>query len=191
MRSKKLLISLALVFLMGVAGGLAYYYWVNSPRYALQQMALALKTRNMDNFFKYLDLKAIFSDFLRAASAETNQSKERDADEWNRLARQMGQKFAHYFLPKLFGALESPIRGLIEQYLSELDNKHILGIAAAATVAQIDRQGDEAQVTVIDPKNQEPFRFQMHRRPQDGCWQIIAVNYQDVKKFYQREFEKR
>ncbi len=188
MRSKALLISLAIVLMVGVVGGLAYHYWVNSPRYALQQMALALKTKNLDNFFKYLDLKAIFNDFLESASAETDRPGEPEADEWNRLARHVGRKFARQLLPKLFDAFESQIRGVMEQYLKNLDNGQILGIAAAATVAQINRQGDEAQVTLTDPKSKEPFRFQMQRR-QDGRWRIVSVNYQDLKKFYQREFE--
>ena len=51
-----------------LAGG-AYWRWTNSPRYALQQ-ALALKTKNMPEVFKYLDLKAILNNLIEASGQE-------------------------------------------------------------------------------------------------------------------------
>jgi hypothetical protein len=191
MRSRKsLIISLIILISAGVMGGLAYRYWVASPRYALQQMAVSLETKNMEKFFKYLDLKAIFNDFLEAASNEKTPQAKADDNDWDRLTKSMGRKFARQFLPKLFAAFESQIRETIEHYLLNLDQKQVLGVAAAATVAQIEQQGDEARVTLTDPKTKNPLRFQMHRRSQDGLWQIVAVDYQDLKKFYQRELER-
>jgi hypothetical protein len=76
----------------------------------------------------------------------------------------------------------------LERYLLRLDNTQILAIAAAATVAQIHRQGDEAGVTLTDPKTKDTMRFQMRRRPNHGAWQIVSVNYDDLKRFCKREF---
>ena len=53
----------------------------------------------------------------------------------------------------------------MEKYLQNLDNTQILAIAAAATMAQIEMQGEEAKVTLIDPKSKKPFHFQMRRQP--------------------------
>ena len=68
----------------------------------------------------------------------------------------------------------------------------VLGVtardAAAATVAQIDTQGDEALVTLTDPKTRDTFQFQMRRQPNQGTWQIVSVNYEDLKRFSKREF---
>jgi hypothetical protein len=191
MRSRKtLIISLAVFICAGVVGGLAYRYWLNSPRYALQQMALSLETKNMDKFFNYLDLQAIFNEFLEAASNEKNPQEKKATNDWDQLTRSVGRKFARQFLPKLFTAFEAQIRGTMEHYLLNLDQKQILGVAAAATVAKIEQQGDDARVTLTEPKSKEPLRFQMHRRAQGGHWQIVAVDYQDLKKFYRRELER-
>ena len=65
----------------------------------------------------------------------------------------------------------------MERYLLHLNNTQILAIAAAATVAQIDTQGDEAAVTLTDPKTKDTFRFHMRRQPNHGTWQIVSVNY--------------
>ena len=60
MQRKTWMIVVAIVVLGGAVAGGLYWRWTNSPRYALQQEALALQARDMDKFFNYLDLKAIF-----------------------------------------------------------------------------------------------------------------------------------
>jgi hypothetical protein len=189
MRRKTWIIALAIVVLGGALAGSLYWRWANSPRYALQQAALALQAKNMDRFFNYLELKEILNNFIEASCKDQENPEDQNADDWTRLSRQMGRKFAHLFLPKLFDAFETQIRGALEHYLRNLDNSKILGIVAAATVAQIDTQGDEARVTLTDPKTKETLRFQMRRQPGHGLWQIVSVNYDDLKRFSKGEFK--
>ncbi len=192
MRRRTWLILLTIVVLGGALAGGLYWHWANSPRYALQRMALALKTKDMPQFQKYLDLKAIFNNFIDCAGQDLDEpkaKKDQKEDDWSRLHRQLGNKFARMFLPKLFASFEKDIRGMMEKYLLNLDNTQILAIAAAATTAQIEVQGEEAGVTLVDPKSHEPFHFQMRRQPETGTWQIVSVNYQDLKKFSKREFQ--
>jgi hypothetical protein len=189
MRRKTLIIILAAVILgVGAAGGL-YVRWLYSPRYSLHQMVLALKARNMGNLINYLDLKEIFNNFLEDSSRDLaspdKENKEGD-DELSRLGRSLGRKFARFLLPQLFKTFEKDIQAAIEKYMASLDNKQLLTLAAAMTVAMIEVSGDEAQVSIRDPKTKEDFRFQM-RRQEDEVWRIVAVNYQDLKKFLKRE----
>jgi sRNA-binding carbon storage regulator CsrA len=88
----------------------------------------------------------------------------------------------------LFDTFETQIRGAMEKYLLNLDNSQIMAIAAAVTVAQIDTRGDEARVTLTNPKTGELMRLQMRRQVERDRWQIVSVNYQDLKRFLQREF---
>jgi hypothetical protein len=187
MRRKTWIIALVIVVLSVALGGGLYWHWSNSPRYALQQAALALKTRNMDNFFNYLDLKEIINNFSEAAAQDANKPDDQKADDWERLRRQMGHKFTRLFLPKLVETFQPQIRKVLERYLLNLNNTQLLGVAAAVTVAEIDRQGYEARVTLTDPKTQEKLRFQMRRQPDHGPWQIVSVNYDDLKRLYKRE----
>jgi hypothetical protein len=189
MRRRNLVILLiAVVVFTALAGGL-YWRWVNSPRYALQKMALALKTRDMPQFFNYLDIKAIFNDFVESAGRDLDEPKGGKEDEWNRMSRKMGGKFARMFLPKLFESFEKEIKVMMENYLRNLDNRQILAIAAAATTAKIEAQGEEAaQVTLVNPKNQEALHFQMQRHPETKTWRIVSVDYRDLKKFSKRGF---
>ena len=188
MRRKTWIIAVAIVVLGGALAGGLYWRWANSPRYALQQAALALQTRDMPKFFNYLDLKEILNQFIAASSKDPETPEDQPGDDWNRFSRQMGRKFAHLFLPKIFEAFETQIRGVIERYLLNLNNSQILASAAAATVAQIDTRGDEAGVTLTDPKTKDIFRFQMRRQPNHGDWRIVSVNYDDLKRFSKREF---
>ncbi len=192
MRRRITLIVLLTALLGGALAGGLYWRWAASPRYALQRMALALKTKNMEQLFKYVDLKEIFNNFLDSASHDLDAPtapKNKKEDDWSRLSRQMGSKFARMFLPKLFDSFEKDIRAVIEKYLVNLNNTQILAIAAAATAAQIEVQGEVARVTLVDPKSHEPFHFQMQRQAESKTWQIVSVNYQDLKKFYQREVQ--
>ncbi len=189
MRRRTLLMVVIVMVLGGALGGVLYRHWVASPRYALQRMALALKTKNMPQLFKYVDLKDIMVNLADAAGKDLDKpkdQKESKEDDWSRLCRQMNNKFTRLFLPKLLESFEKDIRAVTEKYLLNLDNTQILAIAGAATTAQIEVQGDEAQVTLGDPKSREPFRFQMRRQAETGTWQIVSVNYQDVKKFSKR-----
>ena len=188
MSRKTWIIAVAIVVLGGALAGGLYWRWANSPRYALQQAALALQARDMDKFFNYLNIKEILNNFVEASSKDVGNPDDPKADEWTRNSRQLGRKFAHLFLPKLFDAFQTQIRGVMERYLLNLDNSKIVVIAAAATVAQIDQQGDEAEVTLTDPKTKDTFHFQMRRQPNQGIWQIVSVNYADLKRFSQREF---
>ena len=47
MRRRTLIIVLIAVVVGAALAGGAYWRWTDSPRYALQRLALALKTRNM------------------------------------------------------------------------------------------------------------------------------------------------
>lgn len=188
MRRRKLVLIVTVVVLVAALAGGLYWQWTNSPRYALQQMALALKTGDMKKFFSYLDLKSIFNNLIESSDQDLAKPKGEKEDEWSNLSQQMGRKFARFLLPKLFESFEKDIKASMERHLAALDNAKILAIAAAATTAKIEVQGDEAEVTLVDPKTKQPFRFQMHRQPQTGIWQIVEVNYQDLKKFAKREF---
>ena len=70
MRRKTWIIAVAIVVLGGALAGGLYWRWANSPRYALQQAALALQARDMDKFFKYVNLKGILSNFVEACSKD-------------------------------------------------------------------------------------------------------------------------
>jgi hypothetical protein len=188
MSRKTWIIAIAIVVLGGALAGGLYWRWANSPRYALQQAALALQARDMDKFFNYLNLKEILNNFVEASNQDMDTPDDPKADEWTRNSRQLARKFAHLFLPKLFEAFQGQIRGVMERYLLNLDSSKIVVIAAAVTVAQIDSQGDEAEVTLIDPKTKDTFHFNMRRQPNQGTWQIVSVNYADLKRFSRREF---
>jgi hypothetical protein len=188
MQRKTWIIAVAIVVLGGAVAGGLYWRWANSPRYALQQAALALQSRDMDKFFNYVNLKEILNNMVEASSKDLAAPEDQPGDEWTKFSRQLGRKFAHLFLPKLFETFEAQIRVVVEGYLVNLDYAKILVIAAAATVAQIDRQGDGALVTLTDPKTQDTFQFNMRRQPNQGTWQIVSVNYDDLKRFSKREF---
>jgi len=176
------------VFLLAavITGGF-YWRWVNSPRYALQQMVLAIQTRNMNKFFKYLDLQEIVGNMVDASSEDLAPPEAPDMDDWDRLSRRLGKKVAKFVLPKLLEKFDKQVRSAVEQYLLNLSNTQVLALAAAATTAEISTRGEMAEVKLVDPKTGEPFRFMLGRDPGTKEWRIISIRYQDLKKLLKRE----
>lgn len=188
MRGRTWLIILGALVLAALVGGSLYRTWTDSPRYALQHMALALKTRDMPTFFKYVDLKEILNNLGESAGTpsgpgEGGQEASRPSPGWLPRHPQL-----RILSPKLINCLETPCRKLLESYLRHLDDAKILAIAAAATTAKIEVQGDEARVTLVDSRSKEALHFQMQRQADSGTWRIVGVDYQDLKKFFKREF---
>lgn len=170
-----------------ILGGVLYQKWRDSPRFALQQMVLALKAKDMERLFKYLDLKEIFKNAVDSSTAEMNNSEDKPGgDEWTRFSRQLGRKFARQIFPKLYDNFEKQIQQAIQAYLRDLTNTQILALTAAVATAKIEVQGEEAQVTVYDPKNKRPMRFNM-RRFEGGVWRVVLLNYNDFKYLLKKE----
>ncbi len=188
-RRVSIILLAALVLGSATAGGL-YWRWLHSPRYALQQMALALKARDMDKFFNYLILKDIFANLIEESTKDNDKPGAppgKPEDEWTRATKRLGHKLARQILPKLFDRFSGQLRGVIETHLLNLDDTQILAVMAAVTVARIDTKGDKAQVTLRDPKTGDPLRFQM-ARCQDGNWRVVSVTYEDFRNFLKNEW---
>lgn len=170
-----------------ILAGVLYQRYQDSPRYALQQMVLALKAKDMEKLFKYLDIKAIFQNMLDSSTAAMQNSEDQPPDEWTRFGRQLGRKFARHIFPKLYDNFEKQIQLAIEAYLKDLTNAQVLALTAAVATAQIEVQGEEAQVTVYDPRSKRPLRFRMRRSPDNGVWQVVSLNYKDFKYLLKKE----
>lgn len=182
------LVIFSIVFLLAavITGGL-YYRWLNSPRFALHQMVLALKTKNMDKFFKYVDLQEITSNLVDASSEDLAPEERPDMDEWESLSHLLGKKVAKFVLPKLLEKFDKQVKGAVEQYILNLSITQVLGLAAAATTAEINTRGEMAQVKLVNPKTGEPFRFRMARDPATKEWRIVSIRYGDLKRLLKRE----
>lgn len=171
-----------------ILGGYLYQQYKNSPRYALQQMVLALKAKDMDKLFNYLDIKEIFQKLVEDSTKGSNNPQDQPTDDWTRFSRQLGRKFARQIFPRLYDNFETQIKQAIAAYLKDLSNTEVLALTAAVATAKIEVQGEEAQVSVFDPKSQRPMRFSMRRSPEHGGWQVVSLNYNDFKHLLKREF---
>jgi hypothetical protein len=99
----------------------------------------------------------------------------------------MGRRFARQIFPKIYDNFEKQIKAAIEAHLKDLTTTQILAMSAAVATAQIEVQGEEALVTVYDPKNKRPLRFQMRRSPDNGVWRVVSLNYNDFKYLLKKE----
>ncbi len=187
MRRQVWVIILMVLLLAGAVAGGMYWRWYTSPRYSLHQMVLALRAKDMDRLFNYLDLKAIFRNLVEAGSKQWLEPEDPEEDEWTRWSRRMGRKLALKIAPRVFDQFQEQIKGLAKQYLEDLDNSQILGLAAAVSLARIDQTGEEAIVTFHDPRSGDDLHLTMRRDPLTHTWVVVAVSYDDLKKLFRNE----
>lgn len=180
-RSALVIFTLVFVLAAAVTGGL-YWRWANSPRYALQQMVLAIQTRNMDKFFKYVDLQEIATNLVVVSSEDVKLPDRPDLDYWDRLSRNVSKKVAQALVPRLMERYEAQVKDAIQGYLMDLTNSQVVGLAAAATTANIQTLGEVANVTLRDPKTAGTLRFTMRRDVASREWRIVSINYEDLKR---------
>lgn len=193
MRRKILPLLIIGLTISGAIIGGYFWYWQGTPRHALYQMVRAIQNRDIQKFFNYIDLQAIFNNLIQDASQDlsypgTNEpGGESPEDEWTRWSRRIGKKFARFLLPKLFSTFETQIKAQIEKYLRNLNTRKTLGLTAIVAQARIQQQGQQAQITLLDPQTNKPLRFRMQRDPETGNWRIVEVNYLDLKEFIKKE----
>jgi hypothetical protein len=185
---RRLLIFMSAVLLLGIAvAGVFYFYYRNSPRYALHQMVTALMRRNYDNFYSHLDMKSILGSLMQDTGQDLIPPEL--IPKGNLLGQfglKMGSRFAGHLAPQLYGAFEKEAHNFINQYLDTLTTQDLVALEGAVALAKIDKtDGDVAQVTLRYPKDGN-LHLTMSRNPEDGTWRVISVSYEDLKELVRK-----
>ena len=185
-RSPLVFVIAALLLGIAVAGGF-YYHYRQSPRFALHQMVNALMHRNYNKFYTYLDLNSILSHLMQETGKDLIPSDIPPGDYLSQFGWKMGRKFAQNLLPRLLQTVEKNLHSLINKYLDTLTTEDLLALEAAVALAEIAPKGDEAQVTLKFPKKTAQLRLNMSRSLPKRGWQVVSVNYQDLKDLLKKE----
>ncbi|AEB09825.1 DUF2939 domain-containing protein [Desulfobacca acetoxidans] len=194
MRSRIIAVLAVLTGLVGLLIGSYFWYWHDSPRWALLQMVKAIQGNDVDTLFQYIDLQSI-ADNLAVHSTEefdqwlsgTEGSNNRE-DDISRLARGLSKRMARILTPKFVGALEPLIKTQTQHYISGLNTLEKASLTTIVGAAEINRQGDVAEVILTDPKDNRPFRFRLARKPDRDGWKIVEVDYQNLRDLIRRKF---
>jgi hypothetical protein len=184
---RRLLIFMSAVLLLGIAiAGVFYFYYRNSPRYALQQMVTALMRRNYDKFYSHLDMPSILGSLMQDTGQDLIPPELIPKDNLlGQFGLKMGSKFAKQLVPQLYGTFEKQAHTFINQYLDTLTTKDLVALEGAVALAKIDETGDVAQVTLHYPKDGD-LHLTMSRNPENQSWQVISVTYEDIKELVRK-----
>jgi hypothetical protein len=185
-RSPLIFVIAALLLGIAVAGGF-YYHYRQSPRFALHQMVNALMQRNYKEFYTYLDVHSIFGQLMQETGKDLLPSEIPPGDYLSQFGWKMGKKFAKNLLPRLLQTVENNLHSLVNKYLDTLTTQDLLAVEAAVALADISSTGDEAQVTLKFPKKNGQLHLTMSRDNPKGSWQVVSVNYQDLKDLLKKE----
>jgi hypothetical protein len=183
------LIFLAAALLLGiVVAGVFFYLYRNSPRFALHQMVTTLMQRNYNKFYSFLDMKSILGSLMQDTGKDLIPPELIPKGNFlGELGLKMGSKVAQQLVPQIYGTFEKEAQKVINQYLDTLTTQDLLALEGAVALAQINQNGDEAQVTLRFPKDEASLHLTMGRTPQDRTWRIISVSYEDLKELVKKK----
>jgi hypothetical protein len=184
------LIFLAAALLLGIAvAGTFYYFYRNSPRYALQQMANALMQRDYDKFYAYLDMKSILGSLMQDTGRDLIPPEVIPKGNFlGELGIRMGGKFLQQLSPQIFETLEKEVfHKLTRKYFDTLSNQDLAALKLALAMGEVNQEGDLAQVILRFPKSEETLRLTMSRSPQDKTWRVTSVSYEDLKELVKKK----
>ena len=184
---RRLLIFMSAVLLLGIAiAGVFYFYYRNSPRYALQQMVTSLMRRNYDKFYSHLDMPSILGSLTQDTGRDLIPPELIPKNNLlGQFGLKMGSRFAGHLAPQLYAIFEKEAQSLINRYLDTLTTQDLVALQGAVTLAKIDRSGDVAQVTLRYPKDGD-LHLTMSRNPENQSWQVISVSYEDIKELVKK-----
>jgi hypothetical protein len=185
-RSPLVFVIAALLLGIAVAGGF-YYQYRTSPRFALHQMVTALMQRNYKEFYAYLDMKSIVSHLIQETGQDLIPPGLPKGEYLGQWGWKMGRKLAQQLLPRFLETFEKDLQSLINKYLDTLTTEDLLALEAAVALAEINRQGDEARVTLMFPKGNGQLHLTMSRSLPNRSWRVVAVNYEDLKRVLKKE----
>jgi hypothetical protein len=75
----------------------------------------------------------------------------------------------------------------MNQYFDTLTTQEFVALNAAVALAEINQQGEQAQVTLKFPKKDGRLRLTMAWNPQLRRWRVVSVNYEDLKHLVKKE----
>lgn len=165
-----------------LVAGLFFYFYRKSPRYAVDQMAAALASRNYEAFSAYLDLPAIAAQLAESGGQELFATLPQAPGFLKQLGRQLGGQVTRQVVPRLLEVVEPELHRLLKQYVAGLTGKEVTQLAEALRRARVERIGEEALVTVKLPPQGLPLRFTLAWDGFRQRWRVVAVSYEDVKE---------
>ena len=112
MKKKKLLISGLLTALL-IAGGLFYWYYKQTPKYALLQVKEALADHDFALFEQYVDMEAVMTSLIDQVM-EINKNTSTAKNEWEQLGQNIGTGLVNLLKPQLSTLYKQQIQKLVE-----------------------------------------------------------------------------
>jgi hypothetical protein len=187
-RSKWVAVGSIAAVLCAAAGG--YWYWTQSPQYALREIASAIQEHDRQRFERYVDVDAILNrgidDYL-----ELQVAKDAEANGEPSLGAQIGQGLVELMKPKLVETIKGQIDKLIEPTNGEPVNgdSPFAQVLRTAAVAEVNRDGQLTHVTIDAEleKYEVPLEIVLSMRKEDGRQRLFAIaNLTEVVSTYEK-----
>ncbi len=166
---KRAWVLIVLVALAGI-GFWATWGFLRGPHYALYQIGKSIHTHEPRLFMAYVDIERITrnqKDELVRVFLPDRSKQEQD---------NIGR-----IVEAFMGTITVQLRDKAAAIISDTNRENLPTSWALVAAANINRRDDYALVVLSDPQSGRRLRMGMQRHPQEGHWQVVELNSQDLK----------
>ena len=173
----KLLIVLLIVLgviLVAVVG--AFMYAKSTPQYSLYKMDQAVKSKDYETFSKYFNVDAVIDDLLDKALEASKQEIAKTYPSGSQES-EVAQKYAKDLLDKLAPQMKKQAKEEIKKQVESgkfIEDYSQPNIINAFTNTKVKMEGNDAVVTVTDPKTKNSVSFRMRKKA--SYWEIYKID---------------
>ena len=180
---KKWTLFIAIILGLTLVGWAGYYYWKETPRYSLYQMAKAIKNNDPQTFFLYVDMDQVFESIVDSTMKDARGKKLPDSDPTASEPEEPSgadKKFKN-MIAQVAKALRPALEQQAIRAINNMDPEQRDRISpfAFAFLSHVKREGSKAQVTVRASKG-ETYQFTMERTPEQ-VWKMVKLDLDFLK----------
>jgi hypothetical protein len=160
---------IVLVLLAGV-GFWATWHFMRGPHYALYQIGKSIHDREPRLFLAYVDIDRIArgqkEDLVRVFMPDRSQED-----------RETVGRIVEAFM----GPITAQLKDKAARMIMDPNRDNLPSSWTLVATANVTRKEDYALVVFSDPQSGRRLRLAMQRNPQQGHWQVVELNSQDLK----------
>jgi len=162
----------ALIVLVVLAGAGFWATWgfLRGPHWALYQIGKAIHEHEPRLFLAYIDIERI----TRSQKDELVRVflSDRSKEEQDNVGR---------IVEAFMGPITAQLRDKAARIVADPNRENLPTSWALVAAANVTRKDDYALVVLSDPQSNRRLRIGMQRQPQEGHWQVVEINSQDLK----------
>lgn len=173
---KKWVLFIIIILGLTLVGWVGYYYWKGTPRYALYQMAKAIKNNDPQTFLLYVDMDKVVEGLVDSIIKKVGGkfSTNPTTDESKKEKPSNKNKGVENLISQLAKSLKPALEQQLINSIGDIQQRGRISPFAFAFLSHVKREGSKAQVSVRASKD-DTYQFTMEKTSEQ-MWKMVKLD---------------